>query len=82
MFNLDGFILKLCHLAQQMGDDAKIQHLRASGLQVLSAMVIRCLLFMSMTNGSIIIFIYGFMFSSKLLHFSMSIIVIKREDNM
>ncbi|XP_058729483.1 protein SEMI-ROLLED LEAF 2-like [Vicia villosa] len=39
MFNLDGFILKLCHLAQQMGDDAKIQHLRASGLQVLSAMV-------------------------------------------
>ncbi|CAK8575461.1 unnamed protein product [Lathyrus sativus] len=39
MFNLDGFILKLCHLAQQMGDEAKILHLRASGLQVLSAMV-------------------------------------------
>ena len=39
MFNLDGFILKLCHLAQQMGDDAKIQRLRASGLQVLSSMV-------------------------------------------
>lgn len=40
MFNLDGFISKLCHLAQEMGDDTKIQHLRASGLQVLSSMVI------------------------------------------
>ncbi|WJX49656.1 hypothetical protein P8452_36061 [Trifolium repens] len=39
MFNLDGFILKLCHLAQQMGDDVKVQHLRAAGLQVLSSMV-------------------------------------------
>ncbi|CAJ2655191.1 unnamed protein product [Trifolium pratense] len=39
MFNLDGFILKLCNLAQQLGDDVKVQHLRASGLQVLSAMV-------------------------------------------
>ncbi|XP_004506319.1 protein SEMI-ROLLED LEAF 2-like [Cicer arietinum] len=39
MFNLDMFILKLCQLAQQMGEDAKIQHLRASGLQVLSSMV-------------------------------------------
>ncbi|KAJ1400290.1 Armadillo-type fold [Sesbania bispinosa] len=39
MFNLDGFISKLCNLAQEMGDDAKIQHLRAAGLQVLSSMV-------------------------------------------
>ncbi|KAK7312099.1 hypothetical protein VNO77_35686 [Canavalia gladiata] len=39
MFNLDGFISKLCNLAQEMGDDDKIQHLRASGLQVLSSMV-------------------------------------------
>ncbi|KAG4992413.1 hypothetical protein JHK87_025870 [Glycine soja] len=39
MFNLDGFILKLCNLAQEMGDDAKVQHLRAAGLQVLSSMV-------------------------------------------
>ncbi|XP_019414056.1 PREDICTED: uncharacterized protein LOC109325902 [Lupinus angustifolius] len=39
MFNLDGFISKLCHLAQEMGDDVKIQHLRAAGLQVLSSMV-------------------------------------------
>ncbi|TKY67979.1 EFR3-like B [Spatholobus suberectus] len=39
MFNLDGFISKLCNLAQEMGDDVKIQHLRASGLQVLSSMV-------------------------------------------
>lgn len=43
MFNLDGFISKLCHLAQEMGDDVKIQHLRAAGLQVLSSMVIRML---------------------------------------
>lgn len=43
MFNLDGFILKLCNLAQEMGDDAKVQHLRAAGLQVLSSMVIRIL---------------------------------------
>jgi hypothetical protein len=46
MFNLDGFILKLCHLAQQMGDDVKVQHLRAAGLQVLSSMVIWCLLYL------------------------------------
>nr|KYP67940.1 Protein EFR3 isogeny B [Cajanus cajan] len=39
MFNLDGFITKLCNLAQEMGDDVKIQHLRAAGLQVLSSMV-------------------------------------------
>ncbi|AES87954.1 hypothetical protein MtrunA17_Chr4g0019461 [Medicago truncatula] len=39
MFNLDSFILKLCHLAQQVGDDGKVEHLRASGLQVLSSMV-------------------------------------------
>ncbi|KAL2329335.1 hypothetical protein Fmac_022762 [Flemingia macrophylla] len=39
MFNLDGFIGKLCSLAQEMGDDVKIQHLRAAGLQVLSSMV-------------------------------------------
>lgn len=39
MFNLDGFILKLCNLAQEMGDDAKVQLLRAAGLQVLSSMV-------------------------------------------
>ncbi|XP_027355487.1 uncharacterized protein LOC113865252 [Abrus precatorius] len=39
MFNLDAFISKLCNLAQEMGDDDKIQHLRAAGLQVLSSMV-------------------------------------------
>ncbi|XP_061353917.1 protein SEMI-ROLLED LEAF 2-like [Gastrolobium bilobum] len=39
MFNLDGFISKLCNLAQEMGDDVKIQHLHASSLQVLSSMV-------------------------------------------
>ncbi|CAJ1934197.1 unnamed protein product [Sphenostylis stenocarpa] len=39
MFNLDAFITKLCSLAQEMGDDVKIQHLRAAGLQVLSSMV-------------------------------------------
>lgn len=44
MFNLDGFIVKLCNLAQEVGDDDKVQHLRAAGLQVLSSMVIRILL--------------------------------------
>ncbi|KAL4327643.1 hypothetical protein HN51_034896 [Arachis hypogaea] len=39
MFNLDGFISKLCRLAQEMGEDAKIQNLRAAGIQVLSSMV-------------------------------------------
>ncbi|KAK7263888.1 hypothetical protein RJT34_31487 [Clitoria ternatea] len=39
MFNLDGFILKLCHLAQEVGDDDKVLHLRAAGIQVLSAMI-------------------------------------------
>lgn len=56
MFNLDGFILKLCNLAQQMGDDVKIQHLRAAGLQVLSSMVTRILhghmLFCDLFNAS------------------------------
>ena len=45
MFNLDGFISKLCRLAQEMGDDVKIQHLRAAGIQVLSSMVIRMLIY-------------------------------------
>lgn len=45
MFNLDAFIVKLCNLAQETGDDDfKIQQLRAAGLQVLSSMVIRMLL--------------------------------------
>jgi len=45
MFNLDAFIVKLCNLAQEVGDDdAKVQLLRAAGLQVLSSMVIRMLL--------------------------------------
>ncbi|XP_027909256.1 uncharacterized protein LOC114168575 [Vigna unguiculata] len=39
MFNLDGFIAKLCNLAQEVGDDDKVQPLRAAGLQVLSSMV-------------------------------------------
>ncbi|KAK9283316.1 hypothetical protein L1049_011555 [Liquidambar formosana] len=39
MFNLDGLIPKLCLLAQEMGEDGRVQHLRSSGLQALSSMV-------------------------------------------
>ncbi|KAF5752651.1 hypothetical protein HS088_TW01G00566 [Tripterygium wilfordii] len=39
MFNLDGLIPKLCLLAQEMGEDERIQYLRAAGLQALSSMV-------------------------------------------
>ncbi|KAL2464669.1 Uncharacterized protein Fot_52625 [Forsythia ovata] len=39
MSNLEGFIPKLCQLAQEEGDDERAKHLRAAGLQALSAMV-------------------------------------------
>ncbi|KAK6127353.1 hypothetical protein DH2020_038896 [Rehmannia glutinosa] len=39
MFNLDGLIPKLCQLAQEVGEDERAEHLRAAGLQALSAMV-------------------------------------------
>ncbi|PKA47054.1 hypothetical protein AXF42_Ash011728 [Apostasia shenzhenica] len=39
MFNLEGMVPKLCQLAQEIGEDEKKQHLRASGLQALSAMI-------------------------------------------
>ncbi|KAG8367897.1 hypothetical protein BUALT_Bualt16G0120500 [Buddleja alternifolia] len=38
MFNLEGFIPKLCKLAQEVGEDERAVH-RASGLQALCAMV-------------------------------------------
>ncbi|XWS32523.1 hypothetical protein CRYUN_Cryun23aG0165400 [Craigia yunnanensis] len=39
MFNLDGLIPKLCLLAQEMGEDKRIQCLRSAGLQTLSSVV-------------------------------------------
>ncbi|KAA8518182.1 hypothetical protein F0562_015656 [Nyssa sinensis] len=39
MFNLEGFIPKLCQLAQEMGEDEREKHLRSAGLQALSSMV-------------------------------------------
>ncbi|KAK4412963.1 protein SEMI-ROLLED LEAF 2 [Sesamum alatum] len=39
MFNLEGFIAKLCQLGQEAGEDERAEHLRAAGLQALSAMV-------------------------------------------
>ncbi|KAI5682892.1 hypothetical protein M9H77_04120 [Catharanthus roseus] len=39
MFNLEGFIPKLCQLAQEVGEDERAKHLRAAALQALSAMV-------------------------------------------
>ncbi|KAM7264985.1 hypothetical protein ACFE04_002668 [Oxalis oulophora] len=40
MFNLEGFIPKLCQLAQEMGEDERAQNLRAAGLQALSSLVL------------------------------------------
>ncbi|XVF79641.1 hypothetical protein PTKIN_Ptkin15bG0005400 [Pterospermum kingtungense] len=37
MFNLDALIPKLCLLAQEMGEDSRVQHLRSSGLQTLAS---------------------------------------------
>lgn len=39
MSNLEGFIPKLCQMAQEGGDDERAKHLCAAGLQALSAMV-------------------------------------------
>ncbi|KAK6285271.1 hypothetical protein POUND7_011450 [Theobroma cacao] len=39
MFNLDGLIPKLCLLAQEMGEDRRVQRLRSAGLQTLSSVV-------------------------------------------
>lgn len=39
MFNLDGLIPKLCLVAQEMGDDERVQQLHSAGLQALSSMV-------------------------------------------
>ncbi|KAJ4842642.1 hypothetical protein Tsubulata_013338 [Turnera subulata] len=39
MFNLEGFIPKLCELAQEMGEDERARNLRSAGLQALSSMV-------------------------------------------
>lgn len=45
MFNLEGLIPKLCQLAQEVGDDEKVLHLRSAGLQALSYMVLFFLYF-------------------------------------
>ncbi|GER25875.1 EFR3-like protein [Striga asiatica] len=39
IFNLEGFIPKLCQLAQEVGEDERAETIRAVGLQALSAMV-------------------------------------------
>lgn len=45
MFNLEGFIPKLCQLAQEVGDDERALLLRSAGLQALSSMVMLLCLF-------------------------------------
>ncbi|KAL4396496.1 hypothetical protein AHAS_Ahas01G0097700 [Arachis hypogaea] len=40
VFNLEGFILKLCQLAQEVGKDERALHLCSVGLQALSYMVL------------------------------------------
>ncbi|KAL6957299.1 hypothetical protein U1Q18_051297, partial [Sarracenia purpurea var. burkii] len=39
MFNLEGFIPKLCQLAQEVGDEERVKHLRSAGLQSISSLV-------------------------------------------
>lgn len=39
MFNLEGFVPKLCLLAQEMGEKERVRCLRSAGLQVLASMV-------------------------------------------
>lgn len=39
MFNLEGFIPKLCQLAQEAGEEEKANRLRSAGLQALSSLV-------------------------------------------
>lgn len=39
MFNLEGFIPKLCQLAQELGEAERAQNLRSAGLRALSSMV-------------------------------------------
>lgn len=43
MFNLEGFIPKLCQLAQEVGEDERVEPLRSAGLQALSSMVLSLL---------------------------------------
>lgn len=40
MFNLEGFIPKLCQLAQEVGEDESAKRLRAAPMKALSAMVL------------------------------------------
>lgn len=53
MFTLDGFIPKLCQLAQEVGEDEKVQNLRVAGLQALSAMVRSIVLLLFFFSGLI-----------------------------
>ncbi|KAK2653214.1 hypothetical protein Ddye_013070 [Dipteronia dyeriana] len=39
MFNLEGFIPKLCQLAQEVGEDERAKNIRLAGLQALSSLV-------------------------------------------
>lgn len=39
VFNLEGFIPKVCQLAQEVGEDERARNLRSAGLQALSSMV-------------------------------------------
>lgn len=45
MFNLEGFIPKLCQLSQEEGENEREQSLHSAGLQALSSMVFIMLLF-------------------------------------
>jgi len=52
MFNLEGFIPKLCQLAQEMGEDERALRLRSAGLQALSYMVLLCSVSLVTSSGN------------------------------
>jgi len=55
MFNLEGFIPKLCQLAQEVGDNEQALLLRSAGLQALSYMVLLLL-------WSIVLAVFAYVF--------------------
>lgn len=55
MFNLEGFIPKLCQLAQEVGEDERALRLRSAGLQALSYMVPYFLWFIGYVSWKLLI---------------------------
>ena len=70
IFNLEGFIPKLCQLAQEVGEDERGFKLRAAGVQALSSMVITSFMYYSLAIISVIVLVPPLRFNvtRRLLH--------------